>query len=85
MPSTLKIEVNNPIFGIPVAAWLRGPLKDYASHILFDGEIKELNYFNHNEILTLWNQHISGQEDNSSHLWSLISLGVWLEKNNIAL
>ena len=72
-------------FGIPVAAWLRGPLKDYASHILFDGQIKELNYFNHNEILTLWNQHISGQEDNSAHLWSLISLGVWLEKNNIAL
>jgi len=68
-------------FGIPVAEWLRGPLKDYASDILFNEAISGLDIFDQNEILILWNRHLSCVEDNSSQLWSLISLGVWLKKN----
>lgn len=68
-------------FGIPVADWLRGPLKNYASDILFSGVMNSLEIFDQNEILSLWNRHISCLEDNSSQLWSLISLGVWLNEN----
>ena len=68
-------------FGIPVAEWLRGPLKNYASDVLFSGAMNSLEIFDQNEILTLWNRHISCVEDNSSQLWSLISLGVWLKEN----
>ena len=68
-------------FGIPVADWLRGPLKNYASDILFSGVMNSLEIFDQNEILSLSNRHISCLEDNSSQLWSLISLGVWLNEN----
>ena len=64
-----------------MAEWLRGPLKDYASDILFNEAISGLDIFDQNEILILWNRHLSCVEDNSSQLWSLISLGVWLKKN----
>lgn len=68
-------------FGLPIDQWLRGPLKNYASDILFNGAIADLKIFDQKEILILWNQHISCIENNSSQLWSLISLGEWLKKH----
>lgn len=70
-------------FGLPIGEWLCGPLKSFASDTLFGSPLKHIDIFNHDAIKDLWTDHIEKKYDHSSQIWSLVSLGVWLENNKI--
>ena len=72
-------------FGIPIGQWLRGPLKNYASNIIFNGQIHNLDILDHKAVELLWKKHLTGKEDHSAQLWSIIALDVWLNHNSYAL
>ena len=72
-------------FGMPIGDWLRGPLKSFASDILFDSSLKSINIINHDALKNLWTDHNKKKYDHSFQIWSLISLAVWLKKNKISL
>lgn len=44
-------------FGMPIGDWLRGPLKSFASDILFDSSLKSINIINHDALKNLWTDH----------------------------
>jgi len=72
-------------FGLPIGEWLTGPLQSFASNILFESSLNRLDVINPDEVKKLWLNHLEKKSDNSSQIWSLIALGVWLENNKVCL
>ena len=64
-------------FGIPVGAWLCGPLKEWAESLLFDENPMRNELFSSVYISDLWNEHQSGVRDHRKKLWNLLTLLEW--------
>jgi len=67
-------------FGIPVHDWLKKDMKIWAQHIIFDGLLKNNNYFNPIYIQKIWDEHQAGTHNHVNRLWALICLGLWFEE-----
>ena len=65
-------------FGIPLASWLRGPLKDWAGDLLSQNAIKNQNYLEYGPIEQCWKEHLSGKHNWSTSLWSILMFQEWL-------
>jgi len=64
-------------FGIPVASWLRGPLRDWSTELLSKGSINKHGLFQQEYIDRLKDEHFSGEKDNRKQLWNLIVFALW--------
>jgi len=69
-------------FSIPLAQWLRGPLKEWAEELLTEERLKREGYFDSQKIRSAWLQHQNGTYDRSLHLWNILMLQSWLDKNS---
>lgn len=67
-------------FSIPLAAWLRGPLKDWGAALLDPARLRQQGVFHAEPILRKWQEHQSARHDWSTHLWSILMTQAWLEK-----
>jgi asparagine synthase (glutamine-hydrolysing) len=61
-------------FGVPMAEWLRGPLKDWAHERLSDREIFETLPLNQSKILDIFRLHCTGQRNAHGLLWAVLML-----------
>ena len=69
-------------FGVPLAEWLRGPLKEWANHLLNENKLKQENFFSADVIKNMWNAHLSGQ-NYSYQLWDVLMFQAWLEHQKL--
>ncbi|WP_283183667.1 asparagine synthase (glutamine-hydrolyzing) [Pseudomonas svalbardensis] len=69
-------------FSIPLAEWLRGPLKGWAEDLLAEERIKREGYFDCQKIRSAWLQHQNGTYDRSLHLWNILMFQSWLDRNS---
>lgn len=69
-------------FSVPLAVWLRGPLKDWAAALLDPVRIRQQGLFHAGPIESKWREHQSGKRDWSTHLWSILMTQAWLEHNS---
>jgi asparagine synthase (glutamine-hydrolysing) len=65
-------------FGVPVGAWLRGPLRDWAEALLDERRIAAEGYLEPAAARALWQQHQSGR-DRPELLWHLLMFQAWHE------
>jgi asparagine synthase (glutamine-hydrolysing) len=68
-------------FSIPIADWLRGPLREWAEDNLSESRIKSEGYLNQELISLIWQEHISGRYDWSDRLWGVLMFESWLKDN----
>lgn len=66
-------------FSVPLAQWLRGPLREWAQSLLEPGRLRDGGLFHVAPIQRKWQEHVSGQRDWSTHLWSVLTVQAWLE------
>ncbi|MBU0859746.1 MAG: asparagine synthase C-terminal domain-containing protein [Alphaproteobacteria bacterium] len=64
-------------FGIPHGAWLRGPLKEWASDLLSQKNLEESGIFKPAPILERWDDHCTGTRDGSYHIWNILMFQAW--------
>ncbi len=65
-------------FGVPLDAWLRGPLQTWAEHHLNPERIRAQQILDADVIDNLWAAHKQGHANNAAKLWDVLMLQVWL-------
>ncbi len=66
-------------FGVPIDAWLRGRLKDWAAALLDEQRLRQEGFFEPAPILSKWREHLSGGYDWQYHLWPVLMFQAWSE------
>jgi len=64
-------------FGIPVAKWFRGPLKEQMLSVLSPERVARKGFFDPAAVAALVGDHLSGRRDNRKQLWTLFVFELW--------
>jgi asparagine synthase (glutamine-hydrolysing) len=68
-------------FAIPLAAWLRGPLRPWAEDLLSEARLKESGLLDARIVRTRWAEHVARTRDWSAAAWTALMLMAWLERD----
>ncbi len=63
-------------FGIPLAAWLRGPLRDWAEDLLDRHEVGG-GLLDAGAVCKMWGEHIGGGRNWAYALWTILMFEAW--------
>ncbi len=66
-------------FGIPIAAWFKGPLKGVLTDLLNPERLRAQGIFNPDYVTRLMNEHFEGKKDNRKRLWTLFIFQKWCD------
>ncbi|WP_207477566.1 asparagine synthase (glutamine-hydrolyzing) [Arenibaculum pallidiluteum] len=66
-------------FSVPLAAWLRGPLRDWAESLLSERRLAEGGLIDPVPVRAAWAQHLSGRRNLHQPLWTVLMLQAWQE------
>jgi len=67
-------------FGIPLGAWIQGPLRKWVQQLLLDPQARIGAYFKYDSIDHLFQEHLRGRESHANRLWALAMLEIWLRE-----
>jgi asparagine synthase (glutamine-hydrolysing) len=66
-------------FGIPLDAFLRGALRDWAEALLDEKRLSGEGFFDPRPIREKWREHLLGHRNWSYDLWAVLMFQAWLE------
>jgi asparagine synthase (glutamine-hydrolysing) len=67
-------------FGVPLGAWFRRELADYARDVLLGRRTRERGLFDARVVAGLLDEHQRGGRDRSSQLWTLMAFEEWARR-----
>ena len=66
-------------FGVPLEAWLQGPLRDWAESLLEERRLREEGSFQPQPIRHAWNEFLNGNWGWGYRLWIILMFQAWRE------
>lgn len=67
-------------FTPPIGEWMRGPLADWAEHLLAPERLEGQAAFDPDTVRKLWRAHKAGRVDHGRRLWPVLIHGAWRER-----
>ncbi|HEY4858263.1 MAG TPA: asparagine synthase (glutamine-hydrolyzing), partial [Xanthobacteraceae bacterium] len=67
-------------FGVPIDAWLRGPLRDWAEQLLSPARLASYGFVRAEPVRQAWEQHLEGRRNWQYPLWTVLMLQAWRER-----
>ena len=67
-------------FSLPIASWLRGPLKEWANDLMNKNLIKRQGYLSYENVNKVWFNHLNGKSDNTELIWTILMWQSWITK-----
>lgn len=78
VPQTL-VDRPKTGFGIPLAAWLRGPLREWGESLLGRERIESQGYLDPNVVRSTWERFQGGRVNAHYPIWTLLMFQAWLD------
>jgi len=67
-------------FGVPIAKWVKGELRELFSDFLSTGRIKREGFLNSEYVTLLLQDHLANNKDNRKQLWTLLVWELWANR-----
>jgi asparagine synthase (glutamine-hydrolysing) len=64
-------------FGVPIDAWLRGPLRDWAEQLLAPARLASDGFVRVEPVRQAWREHLEGIRNWQYPLWTVLMLQAW--------
>jgi asparagine synthase (glutamine-hydrolysing) len=64
-------------FAIPLAAWLRGPLREWADEMVTNEQVSVLGVLDAKLVRQAWESHCAGRSDETARLWPVLMFEAW--------
>lgn len=68
-------------FGLPVSAWLRGPLRPWADALLAPADSRAAEYIDIHVVSRQWSEHKSGTRNWHFQIWAVLMFESWLRSH----
>ncbi|MFC4929426.1 XrtA/PEP-CTERM system amidotransferase [Massilia sp. GCM10023247] len=68
-------------FSIPLASWLRGPLRESMKAAVLNPVLVDTGIFNQKFLKQMVDEHLAGTKDHSTALWAVLMFEAFLRKN----
>jgi asparagine synthase (glutamine-hydrolysing) len=67
-------------FGVPIAKWVKGPLKELFVDLLSPDRIGREGFLNPEYVTSLLQDHLLNKKDNRKQLWTLLVWELWVNR-----
>jgi asparagine synthase (glutamine-hydrolysing) len=67
-------------FRVPLASWLRGPLRDWAEDLITERALSQHGLFDGAAVRRVWRAHLDGVRGLHHALWDILMLQAWLRE-----
>ncbi|MDI7258306.1 MAG: asparagine synthase (glutamine-hydrolyzing) [Thermodesulfobacteriota bacterium] len=67
-------------FGVPIAKWVKGPLKELFSDLLSSSRIEKEGFFSPQYVTSLFRDHLANKRDNRKQLWTILVWELWVDR-----
>ncbi len=71
-------------FGIPVGAWIRGPLRDWAESLLDPQVVRAQGLLDEKQVTEEWRLHLANAKGSHDRIWHVLMLQAWYAENHEA-
>lgn len=83
LPPGIELPRGKKGFNVPMAAWLRGPLREPVRDLLSGPSVRRLGLLRPERVRRLCDEHMAGR-DRSFELYGLVALTLWAEHAGVS-